>query len=749
MIIDNSLERKLLVVPFNDDYYVNELVKELLTDEEFFDKCFLKPDFDKQIEELKSISSSEVQAFDIDLPINELISKYDSFNSDLENFYNWINTNQNELYCIKGDAGTGKSTFLHYLKYKYRDKNIIWDIVDIQEAIDRISFLGHSIEFKEFQNLYCKAISAILVCLKNEFFVLDVDNNMDFIASRKKLSELVKGYNYYFSKLFPDEKVNKFFNKISEIENTNCDEKTICCKFAKFIQSYIIELLSYYEDNYSELFSIILEWFIFVTVSQNYKKRHIISFDNFERFIGTDEIYSFQLTQFVSRLRNIQNHISDNLPVLAKNFQIVIFMRNTSTRMFTPQQVSEITAHSLDLSEWFQSSKIIEKKITWYNEKNIDVNGANIIQQILHDIGGGDNCVRGLRTKLNMIFNYNKRIIVRFLIMVISITENEEYIRKYVDFWDNRNRKNYNLDYSHSHFAARMIIFRLILNRLRYDEFFKNIIVQKSKSELYSLGYARKILTILYDYKLRNEKNPYMNFSDILLKLYNTNDCVNTYFDSNNSSIRHVISQVLFYMNYYNVRLNNWLQFIDIQYNVSPQRVIVDNCEKLESLILSDYENIKIRITNAGIAYLYFVIPSFEYFACKSIYSPSKDKIFGNGDLPPIMAVIPDKDEIMTKKTDNITCLKVIKAVFNEASACLNKMAANTNNIDFRYDDKNTYISHSKRIIDTHTGFLGNYKYCIKEININEYKSNPHFANKLDNLLKKIDNIIDGYKQYE
>lgn len=746
MNIDNALERKLLVVPFNDNYYVDEVIKQLLTEEEFFRHCFLKPNFKKEIEEIKALTSNEVQAFDIDLSVSELIQKYNSFNDDLSNLYNWIETNQNELYCIKGDAGTGKSTFLHYLKYKYYNSDLEWDIIDIQEAIKKVSLLGHSVEFSDFQSLYSKAVSSILVYLKNKLFKYKADS-LDFASTKNILSKLSKGYNNYFSNLFPDEKVVSFFNRVADIDKLESSDKEISNAFAILIKTYIDNLFSVYKGNYPDLFAVILEWFLCIVVSLGYNKRHIIAFDNFERFIGTDEIYSFQLTHFVSELRNIQNQISDNLPVLANNFQIIIFMRNTSTRMFVPQQVAEITAHSLDLSEWFHSSKIIEKKIQWYNDKNIKIDGAEIIKEILHDIGGGNNCVRGLRTKLNMIFNYNKRVIIKFVIKVISDSENEEYLNKYLNFWENDRKNNYNLDKNHSRFVARMIIFRLILNKLRNDEFFKNIIVQKSDEKLYSLGYARKILTILYDFKIQNE-NPYMNFADIIRNLFGRNDCINTYFDSNNKSTRNTISKILFYMNYYNLRLNNWLQFIDIQYNMPPQNIVVSSFQQLDNLIINDYNNINIRITNAGIAYLYFIVSSFEYFSCKCLYSSEKKKIAGDIDLPPITAIIPDAKEIMAKKTEDLLCLRTIKAVFSEANSCLRKLCNNYNNIDFRYDDRSIYISHTKRIINAHTGFLGNYKHCIKEMNKQEYNSNVKFAIKLNKLLTEIDVIINYYKSY-
>ena len=744
MTTDYSLlENKLLFVPFNDDYYVDDDIKKLLTEEEFFTQCFLRPDFDEDIEELLSNSSEEVKAFEVDLSVEDLVSKYEAHKKEKEALYNWIQTNENEIYCIRGDAGTGKSTFLHYLKFDYKNTDINWEIVDIQRAVYNINFLGYSIKFKEFQNLYYKTISSILLCLKSRFFVFGENNSIKSIDTVNNFLLLVNNYRTIFENIFPNILVSDFFDNISKILNKNIDERNKCTKIAEYISIYFNSILNEITD-YEELLLITIELYLCVLVSFDNTKRHIIAFDNFERFIGTDEIYSHQLTEFVSNLRNIQNSISENLPSLSIKYQIIIFMRNTSTRMFTPQQVAEFTPHSFDLSEWFQFSRILHKKMDWYNSNNIDIKGSERIEEILNDVGYCKGSFRGLRSKLNMLFNNDKRIIIRLLIKVISRNLNERYLEIYDDFKNNC----YKIDASLSRFAARMIIYRLLLNELRCDGFFQNIAVQKSDSEVYSLGHARKILTILYDYKLQHNDDAYMSFEQIICTLFGKSQFnIERYFDPNNKDNRNIISQILFFMNYYNAREQNWLQFIDIQYNINNGNKKISNPNELDEIINNHYKNVNIRITNAGVAYLYFVVYSFEYFSCKSLYSSSKNKIFGNADLPPLMAVIPTYSEIMRKKTADLVCIKVITAVSKEAFLCLDKMKQEDIDIPFKYKGK-SYIYHSKRIINSHAGFLGNYIHCIREIYKDKYTRNTQFAHKLDMIIKAIERVINKYYKY-
>ena len=144
-----------------------------------------------------------------------------------------------------------------------------------------------------------------------------------------------------------------------------------------------------------------------------------------------------------------------------------------------------------------------------------------------------------------------------------------------------------------------------------------------------------------------------------------------------------------------------------------------------------------------------FIVSSFEYFSCKCLNSVDKKTIAGDIDLPPIMAIIPSASDIMEQPMNELICIKTISAVYKEAEDCLEKLKKDSNSISFRYDGRSNPISHIKRIINMHTGLLGNYKHCIKEISKKDCSNSPECSKKLNLLLEEIDKVIENYKQFD
>lgn len=509
-------------------------------------------------------------------------------------------------------------------------------------------------------------------------------------------------------------------------------------KCAKNIKVFFENLFVTYNKEENKLFSVCVELYICLLRCKNENLRYMLAFDNFERFIGTDEIYSSQITEFVIELRNTQNAITDNKKFLAPYYQILIFMRNTSTRMFDNQQIAELFPHNIDISDWFQISKILSKKIDWYRINSIEVSESDRILDILNDLGYCKGKFTGLRSKLNMLFNYNKRVIVRFLTKILSNILNQKYLLIY----DNFKKNEMNIDSRIARFANRMIIFRLILNELRRDKFLNHITAVKNNNEKTSLGYARKIFTILYEFRLQNNEE-YMNFNDIISQLFNNHY---NYYDENCIETREIIAEVLYYMNYYDGRNDNWLQFIDIQYNISQKtKIKIEDYKDLRKLIDEHNQNINIKITSAGIAYLYFVVYSFEFFSCKSINSKMKYKLYGNNDLPPLLCVIPSKDDIKNKKIEDLDCIKIMKIVSTEALDCINVMNHDSNSIPFKEKVTDTPILHKNRIINSHRGFIDNFIYCLRAIYQDEITKDNDLFGKLLQLIDYIEEIRNLY----
>lgn len=748
----DEVMNKLLYVPFNDDYKVEEHIKKLLTEEEFFNRCFVDPEIDEEIDKLvkngdsddrENDSVEEVEDFEINLEKEELARRLHRQREELAALRTWISGRQAHIYCVRGDAGTGKTTFLHYLRYYYRDEPIYWNIVDIQNATNELSMLNYRISIPEFHTLYAKATSALLINLANEIFPKDENKKYLLSKAARIIAQLVKNYKEKYDGYFPREEVDNFFSGLCICADSN---EEICRKSARHIKQWAENIIQ--KQSLSNAFSIILELYIYFVICTGNMEHHIIALDNFERFIGVDEIYNAQLTEFVIQLRSTQRSIyaNNHLP-----FQLAIFMRNTSVRMFASEQAHELFPHTLDLSSWFDASRVLKKKLEWYAANGIDIEGANILFTIFNDMGVCGETLRGLHFKISMLFNYNKRLVILFLLDVIVFSMNDGYMQKYLHYWNECEP----LKPSLNKFAARSIMFRLILNSLRRDEFFIHIIEQSGASEsddcIFSgTGCARKILTTLYEFYLPNSNRvdlTYMELDKLISKLYiSDGDPMGRLLDDANSEKLDMISQVLFYMNYYDGRHDNWLQFIDIQYNhTGNQNIIMKDHTTLKEYIRNNPKSIKIRITNAGIAYMYYVVSSFEFFSCKSITKKHHSANFGKIDIPPLLCSIPTEDEIRNSDISALTCIKTITVVLKEALQCIEGLNNSTNPVPFRLKQNGSPKSHQERIVNAHRGFIDNFTECLEHLYRKQCMEDTEFERKFKDLRREIEKLRNQY----
>ena len=171
----NELTSKLLFVPFNRDYTVPLKIRELLTEDEFFEHCFVNTDFEEEIKRVNkadriSIDDSGDKLFVWEKAVSEEIQRLKDHQDAEKNFWRWIKDDGNGIYCIRGDAGTGKTTYLHHLKYHNKDIPISWEILDIQKAHTPVRFLSRTLIINNFATLDGKMISVFLIKILNAIF---------------------------------------------------------------------------------------------------------------------------------------------------------------------------------------------------------------------------------------------------------------------------------------------------------------------------------------------------------------------------------------------------------------------------------------------------------------------------------------------------------------------------------------------------------------------------------------------------
>lgn len=761
--------QKLLAVPFSPIFGLSErLLNQLKKD--FYKKCFVHAS--DNIKENMHIASEPVKtAFEIDLSTKEMLDRADKIRDDEKSFMTWLHTQQNNVYYVRGDAGTGKSVYLHWLKYHAEqeepEKGWKWEIIDIAKADESVKILDITVQIPHFELIFYKVISAIMRAIEKRIYLeKSFGKGIDHEKTAIRFKEIYTTYMKVFDVYYPDRKVREFFCSLP-LKTEDGKEKTskqISEDCGRYIAKKFKGILD--EKNKIEALELCLQIFLYLIRCLDSHTKFVLAIDNVERIIGNDEVYNIEITKFASSLRTIQNTIVGNNECLRSFYKLVVFMRNTSVRMLTPQQITDIRPSTHDMSDWFDVEAIIYKKITWYEKQGEKLESSDELLSILQDNFNDDGNLRGLYTKISMIFNNNKRVIVHFLINVLGKESN----RKYIEFYNQLREHNVRgLSNSLSQFAARSIIYRLLLNEMRQDNFFNAIMTesdiqlnkhsgnnyfQKVKSHgTAGLGYARRILTIAYEYKLNHPNEPYKSLKDIIGELFCVSESdFSSFYNLENAKIREQISDILFAMNYYDGRNGDWLQLIDIHYypEEKGENTRIPSSNKMKEILEKDVEKIRVKITTAGTAYLYFISFSYEYFACKSINSKTRKEIMGEYDIPPLLCTIPKKKEIVESKIEDLTCIKTIRIVLVEALRCITKMNKDEQEgiaiTPFRKELERQIVKHTERIVNSHRGYLDNYVECLCSIYSKDAEKDRAFGRHFNLLIETIREMRDFYR---
>lgn len=771
----DGLIKKILEVPFGSNHYIREeLLKQLQKD--FFTECFVQPSYD--LNNIHILDEPVRTAFEIDLPMKEIIEGAEAIKDDEDALFNWLDDQTYNVFYVRGDAGTGKTTYLHWLKYRaehlHPEEGWKWEIIDLADAVEQIAILDSVVYIPHFSNLHYKLISAIIKLMNGKLYPEKLERKpVDHEKSASYFQRLQSVFKKEFDCFYPDKRIRSFFNNLplkSELD----EEKTsirICEDCSHFMAQSFRDLLNTLSAQ--EALGYFLQLYLYFLRCFEMQARFVIAIDNVERIIGSDEIFNADMTEFATALRTLQTAIADNNPGLQQFYKLAVFMRNTSVRMLTPQQITDTRANTFDMSDWFDVEAIISSKFSWYEKQGEKLQGTEEILDILHDNYEEDGNLRGLYTKLKMIFNNNKRVIVHFITRVFGKKTNEPYVLIY-----NRLRKHsYGpLSESLTRFATRSIIYRLILNEMRQDNFFHAIMTepstatppseqsrnknqQEAKNEkkkidgAVAIGYARRILTLTYMYECTNPEDPYVPLKNILCTIFNMRpQDINLFYSDENRKKRESIAEILFAMNYYDGRKGDWLQFIDIQYCPEQRynNIRISRADQLQEILEQGVEKIGIKIMPAGVAYLYFIAFSYEYFACKSMNAPARKEIIGEFDIPPLLCTIPNKEQIIKSKLSDLECIKTIEVVLIEALRCIIKMNHDEqqgfNTVPFRRTLDGPTIRHTVRIINSHRGYLDNFVECLSEIFIVDKNDDEEFEKHFDLLVLTIKKMRDCYQ---
>ena len=123
------------------------------------------------------------------------------------------------VYCITGDAGTGKSTFLHNLAYK-KQGDSIWNFLDLQSAHTPINLMNFRIRFSNFQYLQQKLCSTIISKIIKKLFVKNKMFKYDYTSTKKILCNLLSTYFCDIDNLYPRDAIRTLFNHLEDVDKS-------------------------------------------------------------------------------------------------------------------------------------------------------------------------------------------------------------------------------------------------------------------------------------------------------------------------------------------------------------------------------------------------------------------------------------------------------------------------------------------------------------------------------------------------
>ena len=741
-----KIANMLLYAPYVGVYEVCDRIRKSLTMEEFFKKdgCYVEPDFDRRRQEIDESPTDNIRGDDVPLYVSEMREALRAGKRNYLFLLNWLKNSGDGVFTLLGDAGTGKTTFLHHLQCTH--KEFQWRILDLKQSIAVIPVINRRIILKErdFASLHGKILSSIILEIRNFLFAKSADGNNDHAKSRENLQFLLRRYEERIADWTPVKEYAALYEQLQTVSYQKGDlrsDRTYCEDCASIFTEYFTAHctgLQRDRDTEAQALDCALAHLLIVLkcMRDESGKKVVIAFDNIERFIGADEIYNKELTDFLHDMRgicdtyrNMYMNEASNINRFSRKYQFIVSMRNTTVRNHTPAESTDFKRHAIDLSSWFSIDEIFQAKLNWYKSKDISViaeHAQNHIQFILEDFGAGSNGVlRGLRPKLDLIFNHDKRNIITILTDLFDSEHPTRHISTIDHFYSlmktytAMGNKGKDLA-ACARLAYRSIVWRCILERLHHGALINNIIYNHTtqNGEIADMNYIWKILTVLHNHSLANGGREtevsgterYMPFLDLFKNIYNEHGDIETrFYEDDYAGERDRLSRLLFYMNSYDIEKNNLFQFIDIQYNVDhANRVHLNNNEDLRELFMrakNEAEKPKIRITTAGKAYLGYVAPSFEFISCIA------NKV-------PLLAYLPTEEELRTRSVSEQRCMPVIDDTLDEMNRYIEDVQPQTSHMQllYRRTAGEKGLTFAERMNNSAFGCLVNFCDCIRRL---------------------------------
>ncbi len=699
MPYESNVANLALYTPLDSKALIDGKISMLLTEEEFLNECYVPPHF--LLQKHDNLTDINEEAYDY-VVLSEQIQDWEREQiSSYQNFQHWLESDSNtKIYTISGHAGTGKTTFVHKLKQSLSQYN--WIILDLSRARDSVLwFYDIQTNVKNFRLAYSKMYAIVLDKICSLLFPTpDPEILVNHLRDVIHLFNKHKKYHARGDGLFTDLDV--------ALQNSSETHFKLSCECANITRNYFSTLENKNQGDYKSKFRDALDVLLRLYSCIEPVKNHIVVFDNIERFVSHDEIYNKDLDDIRRDMKSYSDGISLRANIYMTQFKFIIVMRSCSVRLCgAKQQSADELPSDVNLTDWFNMNDIIERKQKWYANHGVNDPNMTLLLQILCDLRiCKDHELTGLQLFINPLFNGNKRLMIEFIGNVIEKNCYQEYLRQYQRLWQENT--------SISRFGARSIVRGTIYQELdSRDNLFQNLLLysqdyQKTGNITYGLGYVRKILTILYNYQLRD-----LTLETIIAEICHINSDVQQYWNDLSDVTKESISEVLYYMNSYNRRINDWIQFIDLQIVNRSSNVVVRDKKTLKKLMDQGLQDLCIQIMPAGKTYIRYIVPSFEYFAYRFNKYQAKN-------YQPLFCLIPTKEELdQTSDISKLPCIQIINYVKDNAIKCARNIM-NNGDIHLFLHDQEPAKKHIQRIKALHQGYIDKFVEYVRQKYENE-----------------------------
>lgn len=739
----SCVANKLLCTPFDNKAATSEEISSTLTVNEFFEHCYSHPFFLRDITELKKFEDENIDNYDYPTKWEDLLNQCYNASQGYKNFEVWLNNFQNhKIYTISGHAGTGKTTLINYLKYNYPNANLNWVILDMTHSQCNFEWCyGEKTVFsrEEYASAQKKVFSITLMAIRDILFPTDSETGFDEASILKSLLNLCDAFNTRFANRYPAGW--KFFEPIQAIFSQDNSDAHKLMQFATHCKKYFSDID---KKSYNEAIQDALDVLLLILRCINpVDTRFIIAFDNLERFVSNHEIYSQQIVDIRKNILSYSIDINRSGKVHQGVFKFLLLIRNTTAGYGERLQSLDELASRLDINGWYDIHDIICRKKQWYEMKKFNTDDIRLVEQIAGDMRVCRNgTITGLKLQLDALFNGNTRLIIDFIGMIVEQASNAYAIEEYKSHLENvvasagESSLQFRDTSSISKCAARSIIRGLLLKGLRdSDNLFQHLKTYSSNSDISGLGITRNILTILHNYT-HNNNEAEITLEHAIGELLCITDVSSIWQSAKFSKERKIIAEVLFYMNSYNRRDNDWIQFIDLQYQGAHENIVISSPSILDELLGKELSNFTVSIMPAGVAYLKYIVASFEFFSLR--YTPA------NCVYKPLFTLIPSPDEINNCNINDLPCINVCKLVRNKVSRCIQIMACSNSDFEL-FVKSNTKKFHTERIVQQHKTYLNSFMQFIAERFIRNSSLSSKTVEKYKNLLESIRDIRNEY----